>query len=204
MPAFSKAAGCRAEPYGLNRRSRRKKCSGRGARCAADSPGSGRGGTALAPSTSKTPGRGGTPRGGHPSPLFLKYGKAVASGLGCRLGCCLPVADAQHRPKWQRRPLLNGAHRAPGPPAPLLLACRLGRPLGNVPPGRSGPLKRWTKLLLVSTQLAWRDPPLRNARRRLVLSGHGPRARAFGPASLRKPRRPKAACATCPVRSRTA
>ena len=101
------------------------------------------------------------------------------------------------------------------------LACRLGRPLGNVPPGRSGPLKRWTKLLLVSTQLAWRDPPLRNARRRLVLSGHGPRARAFGPASLRKPRRPKAAVsaaasvgpersppgtrtATCPVRSRTA
>ena len=79
MPAFSKAAGCRAEPYGLNRRSRRKKCSGRGARCEADSPGSGRGGTALAPSTSKTPGRGGTPRGGHPSPLFLKYGKAGAA-----------------------------------------------------------------------------------------------------------------------------
>ena len=81
------------------------------------------------------------------------------------------------------------------------LACRLGRPLGNVPPGRSGPLKRWTKLLLVSTQLAWRDPPLRNARRRLVLSGHGPRARAFGPASLRKPRRPKAAVANCPAGS---
>ena len=28
----------------------------------------------------------------------------MASGLGCRLGCCLPVADAQHRPEWQRRP----------------------------------------------------------------------------------------------------
>ena len=174
MPAFSKAAGCRAEPYGLNRRSRRKKCSERGARCEADSPGSGRGGTALAPSTSKTPGRGGTPRGGHPSPLFWSMGR---QGL---------------RPLQPRKVLGFG------------LACRLGRPLGNVPPGRSGPLKRWTKLLLVSTQLAWRDPPLRNARRRLVLSGHGPRARAFGPASLRKPRRPKAACATCPVRSRTA
>ena len=75
MPAFSKAAGCRAEPYGLNRRSRWKKCSERGARCEADSPGSGRGGTALAPSTSKTPGRGGTPRGGHPSPLFGSMGR---------------------------------------------------------------------------------------------------------------------------------
>ena len=153
-----------------------RKTSGRGARCEADSPESG---------------RGGTPRGGHSSPPFLEYGKAVAS---------------------------------PPHPCKVLgfgLACRLGRPLGNVPPGRSGPLKRWTKLLLVSTQLAWRDPPLRNARRRLVLSGHGPRARAFGPASLRKPRRPKAAVsaaasvgpersppgtrtATCPVRSRTA
>ena len=188
MPAFSKAAGCRAEPYGLNRRSRRKKCSGRGARCEADSPGSGRGGTVLAPSTSKTPGRGGTPRGGHPSPLFLKYGKAGAA----------PLATPE------------------GP---------------GVSPQTPPPLKRWTKLLLVSTQLAWRDPPLRNARRRLVLSGHGPRARGryvpvgrcpaaglrchFGrcwasatgrqhpsrqarqkPASLRKPRRPKAACAT--------
>ena len=36
--------------------------------------------------------------------------------LGCRLGCCLPVADAQHRPKWQRRPVLNGPHWGPGPP----------------------------------------------------------------------------------------
>ena len=134
MPAFSKAAGCRAEPYDLNRRSRWKKCSGRGARCEADSPGSGRGGTALAPSTSKTPGRGGTPRGGHPSPLFLKYGKAGAA----------PLATPE------------------GP---------------GVSPQTPPPLKRWTKLLLVSTQLAWRDPPLRNARRRLVLSGHGPRAR---------------------------
>ena len=65
---------------------------------------------------------------------------------------------------------LSGRGALPHTP---LLACRLGRPLGNVPPGRSGPLKRWTKLLLVSTQLERRDPPLRNARRRLVQSGHG-------------------------------
>ena len=39
----------------------------------------------------------------------------LSAGLGCRLGCCLPVADAQHRPKWQRRPVLNGPHRGPGP-----------------------------------------------------------------------------------------
>ena len=58
-------------------------------------------------------------------------------------------------------------------PRTPLLGCRLGRPLGNVPPGRSGPLKRWTKLLLVSTQLERRDPPLGHARRRLVQSGHG-------------------------------
>ena len=55
------------------------------------------------------------PKRGTYVPPFWEYGKAVAAGLGCRLGCCLPVADAQHRPKWQRRPVLNGAHRAPGP-----------------------------------------------------------------------------------------
>ena len=195
MPAFSKAAGCRAEPYGPNRRSRRKKCSGRGARCEADSPGAGAENTALAPSTSKTPGAERAPQEGTSVPSFFEVWEGRGCGLGCRLGCCLPVADAQHRPKWQRRPVLNGAHRAPDPRTSLL-ACRLGRPLGNVPPGRSGPLKRWTKLLLVSTQLAWRAPPLRNARRRLVLSGHGPRARAFGLAALSQLRRSKAAFAT--------
>ena len=66
----------------------------------------------------------------------------------------------------------------------------------RAPPYNPQLLKKLAKLLLVSTQLAWRDPPLRNARRRLVLSGHGPQARAFGPAALRKPRRPKAPFAT--------
>ena len=44
----------------------------------------------------------------------------------------------------------------------------------RAPPYNPQLLKKLAKLLLVSTQLAWRDPPLRNARRRLVLSGHGP------------------------------
>ena len=35
--------------------------------------------------------------------------------------------------------------------------------------------EKLAKLLLVSTQLAWRDPPLGHARRRLVQSGHGPK-----------------------------
>ena len=35
-----------------------------------------------------------------------------------------------------------------------LLGCRLGRPLGNVPPGRYGPLKRWTKLFFRSAPRA--------------------------------------------------
>ena len=29
---------------------------------------------------------------------------AQSGSLGCRLGCCLPVADVQHRPTRQRRP----------------------------------------------------------------------------------------------------
>ena len=133
--------------------------------------------------------------------------KQIAPGAGA-VAPCLPLPQAKPPgavapQEGDIRPPFFGSRGRQGlrplQPRKVLgfgLACRLGRPLGNVPPGRSGPLKRWTKLLLVSTQLAWRDPPLRNARRRLVLSGHGPQARAFGPASLRKPRRPKAACAT--------
>ncbi len=65
-------------------------------------------------------------------------------GLACRLGCCLPVADAQHRPKWQRRPALNGAHRAPAPcgrcpaflppAAPVKAVERCSTPASRLPP----------------------------------------------------------------------
>ena len=65
----------------------------------------------------------------------------------------------------------------------FVLACRLGRPLGNVPPGRSGPLKRWTKLLLVSPELKRgllgqrlsASSAALKRRARLVLRGHAPR-----------------------------
>ena len=46
---------------------------------------------------------------------------------------------------------LSGRGALPHTP---LLGCRLGRPLGNVPPGRYGPLKRWTKLFLRSAPRA--------------------------------------------------
>ena len=67
---------------------------------------------------------------------------AKPAGLACRLGCCLPVADVQHRPEWQRRPVLNGTHWAPAPqsancPAgsPAVgkkAACPAGPPAANV------------------------------------------------------------------------
>ena len=78
------------------------------------------------------------------SSSFGRAGKALRSQphrpgkaelLGCRLGCCLPVADAQHRPKWQRRPVLNGPHWGPGPPVSLvfLMRCAPVRPQGLCP-----------------------------------------------------------------------
>ena len=36
--------------------------------------------------------------------LTLSVTAAPCQRLGCRLGCCLPVADVQHRPTRQRRP----------------------------------------------------------------------------------------------------
>ena len=48
-------------------------------------------------------------------------------GLGCRLGCCLPVADVQHRPTRQRRP---SAERCP----PGTSAPRRGFLTENSPP----------------------------------------------------------------------
>ena len=114
LPAFSKAARCGAELHGLNRRSRWKKSSGRGARAAGDSPGSGLCGTVLA--------------------LSARLCQRAAHAFAGRAGKPLEVLCGP----WAR---------------PRSLACRLGRPLGNVPPGRSGPLKRWTKLLRFSTQL---------------------------------------------------
>ena len=41
---------------------------------------------------------------------------AQSESLGCRLGCCLPVADVQHRPTRQRRP--SAERCPPGTSAP--------------------------------------------------------------------------------------
>ena len=41
---------------------------------------------------------------------------AQSGSLGCRLGCCLPVADVQHRPTRQRRP--SAERCPPGTSAP--------------------------------------------------------------------------------------
>ena len=41
---------------------------------------------------------------------------AQSGNLGCRLGCCLPVADVQHRPTRQRRP--SAERYPPGTSAP--------------------------------------------------------------------------------------
>ena len=108
---FKKLARCGAELHGLNRRSRWKRSSGRGACCEADSPGSGRGGTLLALSTSKNPGRGGKTIGGHTSPLFLEYGKA---GRWC------PVGTVQRRPRRQPRTTVLATPLRPWSSAPHL------------------------------------------------------------------------------------
>ena len=71
-------------------------------------------------------------------PIFLRLPKATKAA-----GASVSPAGSVGA---ERLPPANCA------PAPLLLGCRLGRPLGNVPPGRSGPLKRWTKLLRFSTR----------------------------------------------------
>ena len=68
---------------------------------------------------------------------------------------------------------------------PFLCMGRQGlRPLQprdrRAPPYNPQLLKKLAKLLLVSTQLLRRDPPLRNARRRLVLRGHAPRLESPG------------------------
>ena len=52
---------------------------------------------------------------------------AQSGSLGCRLGCCLPVADVQHRPTRQRRP---SAERCP----PGTSAPRRGFLTENSPP----------------------------------------------------------------------
>ena len=102
------------------------------------------------------------------SGLSWRPGKAEL--LGCRLGCCLPVADAQHRPKWQRRPVLNGPHWGPGPPcfpsfsfATLCVAFKAVRL-------RLTNRKLFEKSL---TKNFYAPPPLPQARGRLVLPGHG-------------------------------
>ena len=52
----------------------------------------------------------------------------ASKGLGCRLGCCLPVADVQHRPTRQRRP--SAGRCPPGTSAPAsFLSRKLGKEL---------------------------------------------------------------------------
>ena len=80
---------------------------------------------------------------------------AQSGSLGCRLGCCLPVADVQHRPTRQRRP---SAERCPlGTSAPRrgfltenspldyfpALADAI-RPWGRCPFSTAASVKRWT------------------------------------------------------------
>ena len=53
---------------------------------------------------------------------------AQSGSLGCRLGCCLPVADVQHRPTRQRRP--SAERCPPGTSAPAsFLSRKLGKEL---------------------------------------------------------------------------
>ena len=78
----------------------------------------------------------------------------ASKGLGCRLGCCLPVADVQHRPTRQRRP--SAERCPPGTSAPAsFLSRKLGKELHPSPP-------RMCASLLMSTSEAscpWRDLP---------------------------------------------
>ena len=78
----------------------------------------------------------------------------ASKGLGCRLGCCLPVADVQHRPTRQRRPSAGRCPPGTGAPASFL-SRKLGKELHPSPP-------RMCASLLMSTSEAschWRDLP---------------------------------------------
>ena len=71
---------------------------------------------------------------------------AQSGSLGCRLGCCLPVADVQHRPTRQRRP--SAERCPPGTSAPAsFLSRKLGKELHPSPP-------RMCASLLMSTSEA--------------------------------------------------
>ena len=89
-------------------------------------------------------------------PSFLKYFTTfLFQALGQRLLCCPkrgtsvpPFLEVGEGGGWSRLPprsVLNGAHRAPGPPAPLVDR--------RAPPYNPQLLKKLAKLLLVSTQL---------------------------------------------------
>ena len=71
-------------------------------------------------------------------------GHRPALGLRCRVGRCWTSATGRQHPRRQPRnaPPFPDGSASPSqsrlPPCQRL-GCRLGRPLGNVPPGRSGP-----------------------------------------------------------------
>ena len=96
---------------------------------------------------------------------------AQSGSLGCRLGCCLPVADVQHRPTRQRRP--SAGRCPPGTSAPAsFLSRKLGKELHPSPPRMCASLLMSTSEASVSpagsvgpgrsplgTRTPWRDLP---------------------------------------------